>query len=90
MNNKLTRRILSNEFTKLQIKFILYLYDRYKAEDIFHRDEPSSNWKCDGFGLIVGCNYHATNRLYKPLIKYGMLLETDKQHYYTLNPSLIR
>jgi hypothetical protein len=90
MNDKLTRRIISNEFTKREIQFILYLYDRYKAEDMFHRDDPSINGEYDRFGLIVGCSYHATNKLYKQLIKYGMVLTTDNKNYYTLNPKLIR
>jgi hypothetical protein len=90
MNDKLTRRILSNPFTKREIQFILYLYDRYKAEDMFHRDDPSTNGEYDRFGLIVGCSYHQTNKLYKPLVRLGMLLPTETSHVYTLNPRLIR
>jgi hypothetical protein len=90
MNDKLTRRILSNGFTKSQIQFILYLYDRYTVGDMFHRDDPSINGEYDRFGLIVGCSYYATNRLYKPLVRLGMILPTDKEHYYTLNSALIR
>jgi hypothetical protein len=90
MNNALARRILSNNFTRLQILFILYLYDRYNAEDIFHKEKQSStNSGYTWFGLLVNCSYSQTNALYKPLVKSDMLLEAETSGYYRLNPVLI-